>query len=257
MQNTPETVVVLGTGGTIAGTAGSSRDHLGYRAGQIPAARLVADLPAGEGLAVEAHQVAQLDSKDMSHAVWLSLAQAVQQHLQRPEVRGVVITHGTDTLEETAYFLQRVLAPTRPVVLVGAMRPATALQADGPQNLSDALLVARCPQACGVVAVMGGSVFSAWDVRKVHPYRLDAFGAGDAGPLARVEAGRLRQLREWPVGTGLGLSTLPAQPADWPWVEIVTSHAGARAAAVDAWVGAGVRGIVVAGTGTGSVHCAL
>src|SRR5450631_2378824 len=173
MQNLSDLVVVLGTGGTIAGRAERSADNLGYRAGQIPAARLVEDIVALAGGPIESHQIAQLDSKDMTDAVWWALAQAVEQQLRRPQVVGVVVAHGTDTLEETAYFLQRVLAPTRAVVLVGAMRPATALQADGPQNLCDAVRVARSPGARGVVAVIAGTVYGAWDVRKVHPYRLD------------------------------------------------------------------------------------
>jgi len=257
MQNLSERVVVLGTGGTIAGSAERAADTLGYRAGQIPAARLVEDIVALAGGPIEAQQIAQIDSKDMVDEVWLALAQAVHTQLERPDVAGVVVTHGTDTLEETAYFLQRVLAPSRPVVLVGAMRPATSLQADGPQNLCDAVQVARSRGARGVVAVLAGTVYSAWDVRKVHPYRLEAFDAGDAGPVARLEAGRLRMLRDWPVGQALGLPALRREGGAWPWVEILTSHAGARAAAVSAWVAGGVRGIVVAGTGNGSVHAAL
>lgn len=107
-----------------------------------------------------------------------------------------MITHGTNTLEETAYFLQRVLAPANPVVLVAAMRPATSVQADGPQNLLDALLVARTPGARGVVAMLAGAAHSALDVRKLHPYRLDAFGSGDACALANIEAGQVRRHRE-------------------------------------------------------------
>jgi L-asparaginase len=257
MQNINSVVVVLGTGGTIAGTAADSADNLGYTAAQLPAAQLVADVQARAGGPVETHQLAQLDSKDMTHALWWALAQAVQAHLGRADVAGIVITHGTDTLEETAYFLHRVLAPARPVVLVGAMRPASALQADGPQNLLDALRVARTPQARGVLAVLAGTVLSGAEVRKLHPYRLDAFGAGDAGALGRVQEGRLRMLRDWPGGVPIGLAALRGDPDRWPRVEILTSHAGACATTVQALVGAGAAGIVVAGTGNGSVHRAL
>ena len=257
MQNKQPLVVVLGTGGTIAGTAASAGDNVGYSAAQLGAAQLVAAIPALADVPIEVEQIAQIDSKDMGFAIWRALAVAINRHLARPEVAGIVITHGTDTLEETAYFLQRVLAPTKPVVLVAAMRPATSLQADGPQNLLDAMVVARAPGARGVVAVLAGSVHSALDVRKLHAYRLDAFGTGDAGALAHIEAGRLRRHRDWPGGEAIGLARLPRDIAHWPAVEIVTSHAEARGTVVRALVRVGVQGIVVAATGNGSVHHTL
>ncbi len=258
MQNHRSTVVVLGTGGTIAGAASDASDNIGYIAAQRGVAELVRGVPALAGVALEVEQVAQLDSKDMDHDTWRTLALRCAFHLGRSEVAGLVVTHGTDTLEETAWFLQRVLAPTKPIVLTAAMRPATALQPDGPQNLLDAVVVARAPQARGVVAVLGGRVFGARDVRKVHPYRIDAFSAGDAGVIGVVEEGRLRLFRAWPQdGAALAVAALPADAAAWPWVAIVTSHAGADAALVDALRAAGARGLVVAGTGNGSVHHAL
>ena len=160
MQNIEQTVVILGTGGTIAGTAKDAADNVGYTAAQIGVAQLLAAVPALAGQALEAEQVSQIDSKDMGFGVWRALALRVAHHLARPEVAGIVITHGTDTLEETAYFLQRVLAPNKPVVLTAAMRPATALLADGPQNLTDAVAVAQSEGASGVVAVLAGEVHS-------------------------------------------------------------------------------------------------
>jgi len=255
------TVVILGTGGTIAGTAADAADHIGYASAQRRLVDMLADLvacvPALAGPAIEAEQLAQLDSKDMGPAIWQPLARRVAHHLARPEIAGLVITHGTDTLEETAWLLQRVLAPTKPVVLVAAMRPATGLSADGPQNLLDALSVARTPGARGVLGMLAGRLHAAGDLRKVHPYRLDAFESGDAGPLGVVEAGRLRRFREWPAGDALSLGVLDADPARWPWVEIVTSHAGARGDAVRALCAAGVQGLVVASTGNGTVHESL
>ncbi|MBS0447153.1 MAG: asparaginase [Proteobacteria bacterium] len=248
-------VVILGTGGTIAGTAAQAGDTIGYTAGQVGVAALVAAVPMLAGEALESEQVAQLDSKDMTHAVWLALAQRVEAHLARPEVAGVVITHGTDTLEETAYFLHRVVdASRKPVVLCAAMRPATALSADGPQNLLDAVQLARTEGAAGVMAVLAGSVHAAADVRKVHPYRADAFSSGDAGVVAHIEAGRVRRHRPWPEAAGSGSRRLRADPELWPRVEIVTSHAGARGTLVAALQAAGVDGIVVAATGNGSLH---
>ena len=252
MQNPPSTVVVLGTGGTIAGTAGDALDNVGYTAGQVAVAQLLAAVPAvGD---IEAEQVAQLDSKDMTHAVWRELALRCAHHLTRPDVAGVVVTHGTDTLEETAWFLQRVLAPGKPVVLTGAMRPATALQSDGPQNLLDAVTVARTAGARGVLAVLSGQIHGARELRKAHPYRVDAFDSGDAGPIGWVEEGRLRRQRDWPAGDAIGVDRLPQDALAWPVVEIVTSHAGARAATVRALCDAGAQGLVIAATGNGTVH---
>src|SRR4051794_9743617 len=125
-------VVVLGTGGTIAGKAASIGDNIGYTAGQVGVADLLGGIEPPAGVTLVAEQVAQLDSKDMSFEVWQKLAQRCAHWLARPDVAGIVITHGTDTLEETAFFLHSVLAATKPVVLTCAMRPATALAPDGP-----------------------------------------------------------------------------------------------------------------------------
>lgn len=254
MQNK---IVILGTGGTIAGTATDPNDNVGYTAGQRKVADLLAAVPALVGADLEAEQVAQLDSKDMDYLTWQRLAQRVAHHVARPEVGGVVITHGTDTLEESAWFLHRVLAPAKPVVLVAAMRPATALAADGPQNLLDAVAVARTPGASGVLAVLAGRVHVAGDLRKVRPYRLDAFDSGDAGVLGVVEEGTLRRFRDWPTGSPLGLACVGSDTARWPWVEIVVSHAGVRGDAVRALCAAGVKGLVVAATGNGTIHQSL
>ena len=252
--------VVLGTGGTIAGTAAHAGDHTGYRAGQLGVQALLDAVPglaeALHGEALQAEQVAQLDSKDMDHATWQALAQRCQHWLAQPEVGGLVITHGTDTLEETAWFLQQVLASDKPVVLTCAMRPATALAADGPQNLRDALAVARAPEARGVLVVCAGRIHSARAVQKVHPYRLDAFSSGEAGPCGWVEQGQARWAHslapQAPQHAQAG-AALSRPVADWPWVAVLHSHAGADVRQVQALVAAGVRGLVVAGTGNGTL----
>ena len=252
------TVVILGTGGTIAGTAEHGGDSVGYRAASLGVQALVAAVPALAGLPLECEQLAQLDSKDMDHATWRLLATAVARHLSRAEVRGVVVTHGTDTLEETAYFLHRVLAPAKPVVLTAAMRPATALLADGPQNLLDAVTLARMAAWRGVHAVLGARVFGAVDLRKQHGWQIDAFGSGDAGPLGLLQDGVLRRFRELPPAAAhAAAARLIDEESDWPIVDIVTSHSGARGESIDALVACGARGIVVAGTGNGTVHRAL
>ncbi|MDH0867255.1 asparaginase [Mitsuaria sp. GD03876] len=258
MQSAAQTFVIIGTGGTIAGASDSATDNVGYKAGSLSVDTLVKAVPALASRSLEAEQLAQLDSKDMDHGTWARLARRVREHLDRPEVRGIVITHGTDTLEETAYLLQRVLAPEKPVVLTAAMRPATAIQADGPQNLLDAVAVAASAGVRGVVAVVAGQVWSGLELRKTHSYRLDAFEAGpDAGPLAVVEEGALRRFRDWTTGEALGAALLPEDGAAWPWVEVLASHAGADARALEAWRTAGLQGLVLACTGNGTLNQAL
>ncbi|MBC7600193.1 MAG: asparaginase [Polaromonas sp.] len=258
-------IVILGTGGTIAGIAASASDHIGYSAAQLGINQLVAAVPALADGPCEllTEQLAQVDSKDMTFDVWTRLAERVSHYLAQADVQGIVITHGTDTLEETAWFLQALLAPDKPVVLTCAMRPATALAPDGPQNLLDAVVVAAHPGARGVLAVCAGVVHGAMDVQKVHTYRLNAFSSGDAGPLAYVEPGGLRVLRNWPVAHTdqaqeaiKNIATLK-EGRYWPRVDIVMSHAGADGAVVRALVADGVQGLVVAGTGNGSLHHAL
>jgi L-asparaginase len=257
----PQNIVILGTGGTIAGRAASVSDNIGYTAAQVGVEELLAAIPAlAQAGTVQTEQVAQIDSKDMSFAVWAKLAARVSHYLGQADVQGIVITHGTDTLEETAFFLQALLAPAKPVVLTCAMRPATALVPDGPQNLLDAVAVARHPGAQGVVAVCAGVIHGAADVQKVHTYRLDPFSSGDAGPTGYVEEGAVRLLRNWPEPkaryTQAAIKNIAnlARPADVPRVEIVMNHAGAGGAMVQALQAQGVQGLVVAGTGNGSLH---
>lgn len=259
-------VVVLGTGGTIAGRAASAGDNIGYTAGEVCIADLLSGVDAPAGIALVAEQVAQIDSKDMDFAILRTLAVRCAHWLAMDDVAGIVITHGTDTLEETAYFLQRVLGPSKPVVLTCGMRPASGLAPDGPQNLRDAIVVTATEGAHGVTAVCAGTVHSALDVQKVHTYRLDAFSSGDLGPVGYVEEGVVRCARNWP--------STPVETAEaaikkianehWPRVEIVLSHAGVSGAVVDALMAHGamapddpLRGLVIGATGNGTVHHAL
>jgi len=252
---TGKKLVVLATGGTIAGRAATAADTVGYTAAQLGVDALVASVPSLAGRDLVTEQVAQVDSKDMTFDVWRALALRCRHWLDQQDVAGIVVTHGTDTLEETAYFLHAALAPAKPVVLTCAMRPATALSADGPQNIADAALVATSAGARGVVVVSAGTIRGALDVVKEHTYRLDAFGCGDAGPIGYVEGGHLRLLREWPAAADTQrVLDAVAKAASWPRVEIVLSHVGAGGAMVDALAAQGVQGLVVAGTGNGSIH---
>lgn len=254
-------VVILGTGGTIAGRASRPGDNVGYAAGQIAVADLVAGVPALCAGAFEQEQVAQIDSKDMDFSLWKRLAERVQFHLDRPDVCGLVITHGTDTLEETAWFLHRVLAPRKPVVLTCAMRPASALVPDGPQNLADAVVVAQDSRIQGVVAVCAGQVHAAEHVTKVHTYRTDAFDSGEAGPVGVVEEGTVRLFwRLRPAEPDPVLLERICSADELPWVALVVSHADAQGTVVARLLQDGavdaprLRGLVVAGTGNGTIH---
>ena len=277
-SKTGKRVVVLGTGGTIAGLAATADDNVGYTAGQVGIEQLVGSLPAlaAQPLPLMVEQVAQIDSKDMSFGLWQLLAQRCLHWLALADVSGIVVTHGTDTMEETAFFLHTALGRlgygAKPIVLTGAMRPASSMAPDGPQNLLDALSVVTHPDASGVVVVFAGTIYGAVEVQKVHPYRLDAFDGGDAGPLGYVEEGKVRLVREWDSGrtrsgSGPGQIKRPRRSAPslplnsvWPRVEIVMNYAGVGGFVVDgllahgAAAGEPVRGIVVAATGNGTLH---
>jgi L-asparaginase len=257
-------IVILGTGGTVAGTSTRVGDNIGYSAAQVGVAQLlgaIEALPAAlRGRDLLTEQVDQVDSKDMSFGLWQRLVARCAHWLADASVQGIVITHGTDTLEETAWFLQSVLQPVKPVVLTCAMRPATALAPDGPQNILDAVAVALDSGAQGVVAVCAGVVHSARDVRKDHPYRLDAFGSGDSGPMGFVEENSVRWVNlvrkdelsseKWPLHAIENI----VKSGPWPRVEIVMNYAGASGTTVDLLVRDGVQGLVAACTGNGSLH---
>lgn len=224
------TILVLGTGGTIAGLGGHA-----YVAAQLPIEALV---PAsGHRLITE--QLAQIDSKDMNFVVWEQLYARLCVVMADDHIDAVVMTHGTDTLEETAYFLHRALLCTKPVILTGAMRPADSTDSDGPRNMADAVNLS--PQlAAGVWVVCAGQVLPAVGVQKNHPQNLDAFGL------------RVLTANAHPPAVGLHLPF-----KRWPRVEIVLNYAGATGDVVEALVSQKVDGIVVAGTGNGTVSASL
>ena len=263
MQVKQQKWVFLGTGGTIAGSAATAGDNVGYTAAQVGIEALLHGAlraKAGPCLHWVCEQVAQVDSKDMDFSVWTALVQRCQQHLDDPLVGGLVITHGTDTLEETAWLLHRLLDTTRPVVLTCAMRPASSAAPDGPQNLRDAVAVLTAPGARGVLVVAAGEIHGARQVQKMHPYRLNAFGSGDHGPLGWVEEGVVRLAQNWPpaqMQPALKAMKSIASGTPWPRVEIAMSHAGAQGSTIEALVRDGVQGLVVVATGNGTLHTAL
>lgn len=259
-----QSVVILGTGGTIAGTGSDPARGWQYRAAQLSVAQLVDAVPELADAWLEAVQVAQIDSKDMGWSVWQALGEALRTHLARDEVAGVVITHGTDTLEETAYLLHRLVDGRKPVVLTAAMRPATAVDADGPANLRDAVRVvqeAALQGLGGVVAVLHGRIWAGSQVRKALSSALDAFDGGGHPPLAELdEHGRWYQVvKPWPVSGQAGWDVLTKAP---PRVEIIHSHADADGWLVDAALAharehGSLKGLVLAGTGHGTLHQGL
>lgn len=260
-------IVVLGTGGTIAGSSAQAGANIGYTAGTVPVSELLGSIAAPHGFTLHAEQIAQLDSKDMDFATWQTLLLRCEHWLAQDDVAGLIITHGTDTIEETSFFLHSAIQSPKPVVLTCAMRPATSSSPDGPQNLRDAIAVAATPEAAGVIVVCAGELHGAMDVRKQHPYRVNAFGSGDAGPIGYVEEGQVRRLRNWPRGSSLdrkgAVLSLPASDK-WPRVEIVFSHVGARSELIDALIRerqdgnpAAVAGIVLGATGNGTLHHVL
>jgi len=270
-----DSIVFLGTGGTIAGSASSAQDNLSYTSGRVALGDLLAALPGlperlgGHDLRHE--QVFQEDSKDLDPGHWQVLGARVAHHLDSPTVRGVVLTHGTDTLEETAFFLARTLPASllaaKPVVMTCAMRPATSHSPDGPQNLRDATVLACTQGAHGVMLVCQGQVFDGARVQKNHPYQLNPFDAAEYGLVGVVEEMQVRLLGGWPRAmSGRAVQTLPAKPGldqAFPRVEIVFNHNGADGAMVRALCApplsgdAPVQGIVLAGTGNGTVHRGL
>jgi L-asparaginase len=257
-------VVILGTGGTIAGVSDDPARSWAYKAAQLSVDSLVAAIPALAGVPIACQQVAQIDSKDTGWSVWQALGTALQQQLARDEVAGVVITHGTDTLEETAYLLHRLVDGRKPVVLTAAMRPASAPDADGPANLRDAVRVVQEASRRGlggVVAVLHGQVWAGEQVRKASSTAIHAFDGGGQEPLALLDAdGHWAKVAPaWPASGAGGLACL-ARTA--PRVELVHSHADADGWMVEAALAHAAQhgllsGLVVACTGNGTMHQGL
>jgi L-asparaginase len=248
-------VAVLATGGTIAGAEGA-RPPRGYRAGVFSIESLIAAAPGIGSLArLEAAHVASIGSQDMGESVWRALARRAQAALGDPGIAGVVVTHGTDTMEETAYFLNLVVRSAKPVVLVGAMRPATAMSADGPMNLYNAVATAAHPDAGGrgVLVVANDEVHFAREVTKTNTTQVGTFKSTHRGLAGLVSSGRLHfygmPVRRHTLATEF---LVPAR-GPLPRVDIVYAHAGMGPEGIGAAVRAGARGIVVAGVGNGNL----
>lgn len=244
-------ILVLATGGTIAGSAPSPSDVTGYRAGVIGVDTLLSAVPAIQSFAdVEGEQLCNIDSKDMTDEIWRRLTARVNEIAAKNEADGVVITHGTDTMEETAFFLSLTVKTEKPVVLTGAMLPATAKNADGPKNLLDAVRVAASPESVGkgVLVVMNGEIFAAREVTKTHTMKIDAFASPDFSLLGRVDEDGVLFERA-PRLSPLHFSA----ESPLPRVDILYGHEGDDGALVEAALHAGTKGIVYAGMGNGNI----
>ncbi len=249
-------IVVLATGGTIAGRAGSTLSHE-YKAGSATGTELVQAVPELATVAdIDVQQVCNIASSNMSFAIWRDLAGRIDALFSGdPGLAGIVVTHGTNTLEETAYFLNLVVDHDRPVVLVGSQRPATALSSDGPLNLVNAVRVAACPgsRGRGVLVVLNDQVNAARDVTKTNTYRVETFRSGDLGMLGYADADRVawyrRPEQRHTVHSEFAAAKL-GTAASWPKVEIVHGFVESDArTVVEALVAAGTRGFVFTGTG--------
>ena len=253
-------VHVLATGGTIAGQGASSTSLTQYKSASVSGQSLVNAVPEIAKIAnVKVEQIANVNSADITIDIWLTLARRIHQiFTEEPQTAGVVITHGTNTLEETAYFLNLTVHHSRPVVLVGSMRPGTALSADGPLNLLNAVRLAISPEAKGkgALIVMNDEISAARDVTKTNTLRVETFRSPDFGYLGTVDGDRISFHRtptkrhttnsEFDV---LSLKTLPA-------VEILYSYVQPNTALIEAAAASGAKGIVIAGTGAGLVSTA-
>ena len=249
-------VTILATGGTIAGSGASSTTTVGYTAATVGVDTLIKAVPELSKVAqVKGEQVFQIASENMTNEHWLTLAKRVNVLLAQPDVDGIVITHGTDTLEETAYFLDLVVKSTKPVVLVGAMRPGTALSADGPINLYNAVLLAAAPDAAGkgVLVAMADQIHSARDVSKTNTSTPDSFKTTELGLLGYIQGNKpyfyRASTRKHTAETEFDISKLDKLPQ----VDIVYGYANVGPVALNALVAAGAKGIIHAGVGDGSL----
>ncbi len=252
-------VVILATGGTIAGVQPKEGEP-GYKSGSLSVESLIKGAPGIEKLAqLEGEQIASIGSQDMNDEVWAALARRANEVLARDDVSGVVVTHGTDTMEETAFFMGLVLRSDKPLVLVGSMRPATSQSADGPLNLFNAVAVAADGDARGrgVLVVANDDIHSGRDVHKTHTTAVQTFVSLNRGPIGRVYYGKPRYFN-MPAHRHTTRSEFPvAGVTSYPRVDIVYAHEGVDGTMVKAAVAAGAKGIVLAGVGDGNATRAM
>ncbi|CAM3778632.1 type II asparaginase [Parendozoicomonas haliclonae] len=253
-------VSILATGGTIAGSA-SSATNAEYTAGKVMIDTLVNAVPQLKDIAdVKGEQIASTASGNLTEQDWFKLANRINELLAQDDTDGIVITHGTDTIEETAYFLNLVVKSDKPVVLVGAMRPSTAISADGPLNLYNAVSLAGSESAKGkgVMVVLNDTIHGARGVTKTNTASVNTFESKNGGPLGYMSYGKPSWVRQSPYKhtyqTEFDISDIKALPT----VDIMYLYIETPAEAVDYYVKERkVDGMVFAGSGNGSLTTPL
>ena len=248
-------IALLATGGTIAGRGSNPAKATEYRPGMVGIDELLEAVPALLDIAeIQAEQFANLPSSALLHSDLLRMAQHINELLADDSISGVVITHGTDVMEETAYFLNLTVKSPKPVVITGSMRPSTAISADGPMNMIEAVRVAVHPDSIGmgVLLVLNDEIHAARDVTKSNAQRLHTFVSRELGPLGIITGDQIdyyrKSLREHTYQTDFDVTALH----ELPRVDMFTTHIGADGVAIDAFVAAGAKGIVIAAAGAGA-----
>jgi L-asparaginase len=249
-------VIILATGGTIAGV-GASSDRAGYEAGKIPVDQLVGAIPTVKKIAtITGEQISSVGSQDMTIDIWKKLAVRINEIIAKKEADGIVVTHGTDTQEETAYFLDLVVPSSMPVVLTGSMRPSTAISADGPKNLYDAITVAIDPKSKGrgVLVSFNEGIFDGREVMKMSTTFTNAFGSPNTGAIGHAYDGKVEYyanaIRERDPKSPVTITA----DTKLPRVDIVYMYADAPSDMIDMLVAKKVDGIVIAGVGNGNFN---
>jgi L-asparaginase len=249
-------VIILATGGTIAGQ-GASSDRAFYEPGKIPIDDLIGVIPSIKKVAnITGEQISSIGSEDMTIEIWKKLAVRCNEIFDKNQADGIVITHGTDTQEETAYFLQLVMKSNKPVVLTGSMRPATAISADGPKNLFDAITVAASPksQGKGVMLCFNESIYHPRDVMKISTTKVNGFYSPNTGPIGQVYDGKVEFYQASMRETEQVVPFKVDMNTKFPRVDIVYMYADASGDIIDYLVSKKVDGIVIAGVGNGNFN---
>jgi len=249
-------IALLATGGTIAGAAGKG-GRAAYEPARLGIEALLEAVPQIVELAeIRGEQIVSVGSQDMSDEIWLRLADRINDLLASAETDGVVVTHGTDTLEETAYFLNLVVRSDKPLVMTAAMRPATALSADGPLNIFNAVAVAADPQAGarGVLVVVNDDIHGARGLTKSSTTDVQAFVSAERGLMGATLYGENRWFRRPYRRHTSGSEFSVEGVAALPRVDIVYVNAGFSPDLIDSAVASGARGLVIAGVGNGNMN---
>lgn len=254
-QNLPK-VTIIATGGTIAGS-GTSKIQTNYTAGVVTIDKLINAVPEVMKLAeIKGVQISSIGSQDMNDVVWLKLAKKINKLFASDDCDGVVITHGTDTMEETAYFLNLVIKSKKPVILVGSMRPGSAMSADGPMNLYNAVALAANKDAVGrgVMVSMNDLILGADDVTKSNTTNVATFVCPNWGPLGYMHNGIPTFRRETSVKHTYKSEFDIMKLKKLPKVDIIYSYSNVNSVIVDALVKDGAKGLVHAGVGNGNIY---